>query len=322
MTFNPSRSEFLRASLACAGLWTFGVNAKPANSMRLLIPASPGGGWDLTGRALGQALVASGQAGRVDFETRSGAAGTIGLSQFVSRKPDPDALMMMGSVMLGGIISGRPPVGLQDIKPVARLTTEHNVYVVPAKSPFNSMEDVLRRFRSDPDALRWGGGSRGATEHIATAMLAKALGVRIEAVNYVPFRGGGEAHAAVINGVVDIAGSGLSEFSASIRSGQLRALAVTSEQRIVGLNVPTLKELGYSIVLNNWRGVCAHAGLGAAQIQSLIDRVHLATQSVQWKLQVQTHGWTEAFLQGASFADYIQRDYAKLEAVMKEMGLA
>lgn len=322
MKFNPSRAQLLRAMLACGGMYALGLHAKSIETMRLLIPASPGGGWDLTGRALGQALVAAGQAGRVDYETRSGAAGTIGLSQFVSRKPDPNALMVMGSVMLGGIISGRPPVGLSGIKPVARLTTEHNVYVVPAKSPFQSMQDVLRRFRSDPDALRWGGGSRGATEHIATAMLAKALGVGIEAVNYVPFRGGGEAHAAVINGVVDIAGSGLSEFSSSIRSGQLRALAVTSEHRLPGLNVPTLKELGYSIVLNNWRGVCAHAGLNASQVQRLIDRVGLATQSTEWKRQVQIHGWTEAFLQGPAFEEDIQRDFGKLEAMMRDMGLA
>src|SRR5205085_7563153 len=97
---------------------------------------------------------------------------------FVTRsRGDPNALMVMGAVMLGGIIAGKPPVNLSQATPIARLTSEYNVFVLPANSPFRTMADIVRQLKKGPGSVKWGGGSRGSTEHIAAAMLAREVGV-------------------------------------------------------------------------------------------------------------------------------------------------
>jgi putative tricarboxylic transport membrane protein len=113
----------------------------------------------------------------------------------------------MGAVMLGGIITGKPPVSLDKVTPIARLTSEYNVFVVPANSPLKTMKDVVDQLKKDPGSVKWGGGSRGSTEHIAAAMLAREVGVDAAKINYVPFRGGGEAVAAILGGNVTVGGS-------------------------------------------------------------------------------------------------------------------
>jgi putative tricarboxylic transport membrane protein len=291
--------------------------------MRILIPANAGGGWDLTGRALGQALLAAGQARHVVYDNRGGAAGTIGLAQFAtSHRGDPSALMVMGSVMLGGIITGKPPVGLGQVRPVARLTNEYNVFVLPPKTPFASMAEVLRQFRTHPDSIKWGGGSRGSTEHIAVHLLAQSLGVKASRINYVPFRGGGEAAAAVMGGYVSVGSSGLSEFLPHIAAGHMRAVAVTSAQRLPGADAPTLRELGQDVVIGNWRGVCAPAGLSPAAHQGLVDAVLQALQSPAWQAAVQAHHWLAEPLTGPAFEAFVADEFSRLRAVLVKAGLA
>ena len=209
------RDTFLKslAALAAAGSLPLDVLAAGAN-YKMMIPANPGGGWDTTGRALGKAMQEAGVASSVTYDNKGGAAGAIGLAQFVNAsKGDPHALMVMGAVMLGGIITGKPPVSLTQATPIARLTTEYNVFVLPANSQFKSMSEVVAQMKKDPGSVKWGGGSRGSTEHIAAAMIAREVGVDPAKINYVPFRGGGEATAAILGGNVTVGGSGYSEFA-------------------------------------------------------------------------------------------------------------
>ena len=187
------RDTFLKSLAAMAAVGSLPVSAQTA-ALKMMIPANPGGGWDTTGRALGKAMQDAGAASSVSYDNKGGAAGAIGLAQFVNAsKGDPNALMVMGAVMLGGIITGKPPVGLDKVTPLARLTSEYNVFVLPANSPFKTMKDVIEQLKKDPGSVKWGGGSRGSTEHIAAAMIAREVGVDPAKINYVAFRGGGEA---------------------------------------------------------------------------------------------------------------------------------
>jgi putative tricarboxylic transport membrane protein len=269
------RHDFLRALAALAATGAVPLAARASvHALRMMIPANPGGGWDTTARALGHALVDSGAAGSVQYENKGGAAGALGLAQFAQgSKGDPNALMMMGAVMVGGLITARPPVQLQSCTPIARLASEYNVFVVPAASPLRTMKDVVAQLRKDPASVRWGGGSRGSTEHIAACMLARSIGVDPKKVNYIAFRGGGEAVAAVLGGNVTVGGSGYSEFAELIASGQMRPVGVTSQKRLPGLAIPTLKEQGYDVVIGNWRGVYGAPGFVAAQRAALSDLV-------------------------------------------------
>ncbi|HEX5737359.1 MAG TPA: tripartite tricarboxylate transporter substrate-binding protein [Hydrogenophaga sp.] len=315
------RDVFLKTLLLGGLLHASPMRAAMPAVLRLLIPANPGGGWDLTGRALGEALVSSGQAASVIYENRGGAAGAIGLAQFANAYGDPHALMVMGSVMLGGIITGKPPVGLSKVRPIARLTNEYNVFVLPINSPFASMQEVLRQFRNDPRSIKWGGGSRGSTEHVAVHMLARAMGVDHRRINYVPFRGGGEAAAALMAGYLSVGGSGLSEFLPHIAVDRMRAVALTSPERLPGLDVPTLRELGQDVVIGNWRGVCAPVGLTADERLALIERVRLALASPSWNESLAQHRWMSEPLLGEPFEAFVASEFESMRAVLVKAGL-
>ncbi|MCU0814332.1 MAG: tripartite tricarboxylate transporter substrate-binding protein [Burkholderiaceae bacterium] len=316
------RDTFLRflAGLAAAG--ALPAWAQAGVNLKMMIPANPGGGWDTTGRALGKAMQDAGVAASVTYENKGGAAGAIGLAQFYNAsRGDPNALMVMGAVMLGGIITGKPPVSVSQVTPIARLTTEYNVFVVPAGSPLKTMADVVEQLKKDPGSVKWGGGSRGSTEHIAAAMIARDVGVDASRINYVAFRGGGEATAAILGGNVTVGGSGYSEFAQYIEAGRMIPIAVTSEQRLKGIAVPTLREQGINVAIGNWRGVYGAAGISEAQAKALADMIVKATKSKAWAEALEKNGWTPALLTGKEFADFVDRDFAALRATMVKAGM-
>jgi putative tricarboxylic transport membrane protein len=316
------RDTFLHslAALAAAGLLPGTANA--AANLKMMIPANPGGGWDSTGRALGKALQDAGVASSVTFENKGGAAGALGLAQFAnSAKGDPNALMVMGSVMLGGIITGKPPVSLTQLTPIARLTTEYNVFVLPADSPLKTMADVIEQLKKDPGSVKWGGGSRGSTEHIAAAMIAREAGVDPSKINYVAFRGGGEAVAAILGGNVTIGGSGFSEFAQYVEAGKMKAIGITAPARVKGINVATLKEQGINVEIGNWRGVYGGPGITADQRKALTQMVQKAVASKTWAEALAKNNWTPAVMVGPEFDTFVEREFASLRATMVKAGM-
>ena len=316
------RDLFLKSLAALAATGAFPLSALAAANIKMMIPANPGGGWDTTGRALGKALVDSGAASTVIFDNRGGAAGALGLAQFVNgSKGDANALMVMGAVMLGGQITSKPAVNLSQATPVARLTSEYNVFVLPPNSPFKSMAEVIAQLKKDPGSVKWGGGSRGSTEHIAAAMIAREVGVDASKINYVAFRGGGEATAAILGGNVTIGGSGYSEFAEYINTGKMKALAVTSDARLKGVAVPTLKELGINVVIGNWRGVYGAPGITPAERQALTALVLKAIKTKSWAEASEKNNWTPAVLSGPAFEKFVDDDFASLRATMVKSGM-
>jgi len=316
------RDLFLKSMLALATTASLPLMARAATNLKMMIPANPGGGWDTTGRALGKAMLEAKAADTVTFENKGGAAGALGLAQFVNAsKGDPNALMVMGAVMLGGIITGKPPVSITAATPIARLTSEYNVFVLPANSPFKTLADVVAQLKKDPGSVKWGGGSRGATEHIAAAMIARAAGVDPARINYVAFRGGGEATAAILGGNVTIGGSGYSEFAEYIKAGKMKAVGVTSAARLKGIDVPTLKEQGLDVEIGNWRGVYGAPGITAEQRKVLTDLVLKALKTKAWEEALDKNGWTPAVLSGAAFEKFVDDDFAALRATMVKSGM-
>jgi len=316
------RDTFLKSMAALAAAGALPLSAQAAASIKMMLPANPGGGWDTTGRALGKALQEAKVADNVTYDNKGGAAGALGLAQFVnSSKGDPNAMMVMGAVMLGGIITGKPPVDLSACTPIARLTSEYNVFVLPANSPMKTMADVVAQLKKDPGSVKWGGGSRGSTEHIAAAMIAQKAGVDPAKINYVAFRGGGEATAAILGGNVTVGGSGYSEFAEYIKTGKMKAIAVTSGERLKGIDVPTLKEQGIAVELGNWRGVYGAPGITAAQRQALTDMVLAAVKSKSWQESLEKNDWTPALLTGPAFDKFVTEEFASLRDTMTKSGM-
>lgn len=316
------RDDFLKSLLAMAAAGSLPLSAQAAEALRMMIPANPGGGWDGTGRALGKVMQESKLVSSVQYENKGGAAGALGLAQFYTGyKGNPNALMVMGAVMLGGMIQSKPAVQLSQVTPIARLTTEYGVFVLPANSRFKTMKDVVAAMKKDPASVKWGGGSKGSTEHIAAAMIARKSGVDASKINYIPFKGGGEAVAAILGGNVDVGGSGYSEFQQYIASGKMRAIAMTSPTRVKGIPVPTLKEQGIDVELGNWRGLYAPAGISAAQRNALTNLVIAATKTKAWQGELAKNNWTPALLTGPAFDKFVNDSFAQLRAIMVQTGM-
>ncbi|MFO1244086.1 MAG: tripartite tricarboxylate transporter substrate-binding protein [Ramlibacter sp.] len=317
------RDAFIKSIAALAAAGSLPLAARAAPSVKIMIPANPGGGWDTTGRALGRALQDGKLVDAIQYENKGGAAGALGLAQFVnSAKGDPHALMVMGAVMLGGIITGRPPVNLTQATPIARLTSEYNVFVVPANSPIRTLKDVVDQLKRDPASVKWGGGSRGSTEHIAACILARGVGVDPKKVNYIAFRGGGEATAAILGGNVTVGGSGYSEFAEYIAAGKMRAIGVTSQKRLPGVPVPTMKEQGYDVVIGNWRGVYGAPGISAEQRDALSRMIVEATRTKAWAEAMQANKWTPALMTGKDFDEFVDYEFSALRAIIYLAGMA
>lgn len=314
-----SPRALLRAFALSAGLAVAG-SAAAVDSIKMMIPANPGGGWDTTGRELGKALLASGAVKNVQYDNKGGAAGAIGLAQFVSAsKGDPNALMMGGMVMVGGTIQNKSAVTMDQVTPIARLTSEYEVIVVPANSPIKDLKDLLAKFKANPGSISWGGGSAGGTDHILAGLIAKEVGVEAGKVNYVPFKGGGEAVAAIIGGHVSVGVSGLSEFAQHIQSGKMRALAVSSAKAID--KIPSLKEQGINVELANWRGIFGAPGITKAQQAELVKAVEQATRHKSWEETLARQGWTAYWLPGDEYGKYVQDEMKRIGEILAGLNL-
>jgi putative tricarboxylic transport membrane protein len=296
------------------------VAAHAQPSLKMMIPANPGGGWDQTGRHLATAMQSEKLVSSVQFENKGGAGGTIGLAQFVnSAKGDPNAIMIGGMVMVGAIYLDNSPVNLSMVTPVARLTGEYEVIVVPANSQHKTMADLVKAFKANPGGVSWGGGSAGGTDHILVGMVAKAAGVDPAKINYVPYKGGGEAVAAIVGGHVTAGVSGVGEFAEQIKGGRMRALAVSSPSRSDG--IATLKEQGLDVELANWRGVFGAPGITTQQRDTLVKLMKAAADSASWKATLAKLGWTPIFLAGDDYKKFVEEDSKRIASIIDSLGI-
>jgi len=317
-----NRRHFTATALGAlaTSMLPLGASAQGIATLKMLIPANPGGGWDQTGRALAAAMQSAKSVQNVQFDNKGGAAGTIGLAQFVNAaKGDPNTLMMGGMVMVGGIALNKSPVDLTMVTPIARLTTEYEVIVVPANSPHKTIGDLVKAFKAEPGKVSWGGGSAGGTDHILVGLIARAVGADPSKINYVPFKGGGEAITAIIGGHVAAGVSGLGEFAEQIKAGRMRALAVSSPKALDG--IASLKEQGIDVELGNWRGIFAAPGITPAQRDALIAAVKAGTESPMWKESLDKFGWDAAYLPGDDYKKYLDEDVRRVTAIIDSLGL-
>jgi putative tricarboxylic transport membrane protein len=290
--------------------------------LKLMAPAAPGGGWDQTARAMQQALVAAKIARGVQVTNVAGAGGSVGIAQFVNgAKGDGNQLMVNGFVMVGALAMNKSPVTLDQVTPIARLTEEIQVIVVPANSPIKTAQDLAAAVKADIAKVTFAGGSAGGVDHVMAALFAGAIGADPKKVNYIPFSGGGESLAAILGGKVTAGISGLSEYEGQIKSGKLRAIGITSSERRPGIDIPTFKEQGVDLVLTNWRSVVAAPGITPEQKKVLVDAVGRLVKSPAWKEVLAQKGWEDAYLPGDAFADFLKKETARVNEVLKSIGL-
>jgi putative tricarboxylic transport membrane protein len=299
------------------------ATAQTMQNLQIFVPAAPGGGWDQTGRSIELAMRTDGLVKDFKFEHAPGAGGAVGLPKFLgTKKGQGDAIMVGGLVMVGALIANKSPVKMTDLTPIARLTGEAEVIVVPAQSPFKSMKELIDAFKADPTKVSWAGGSAGGTDHILAGMIAQAVGVDPKKVSYVAYAGGGPAQAALLGNQVTAGISGYGEFAEQVKAGKLRALALSSDKRIPGIDVPTLKEQGIDVELFNWRGVFGAPGITADQKKALIDLVSKMVSGPTWKSELQKKDWTSILLTGDDFGKYLDSETTRITGILTDLGLA
>ena len=310
-------------AMLMAGAFAVALPAQAeVKGLDIIAPANPGGGWDQTARAMQAALQTDGLASGVQVENIGGAGGTIGLAQFVSSKGKKgDAVLVGGLVMVGAILTNKSPVTLANVTPLARLTGEYELIVVPTDSPLQSMADLTAKLKADPGSVSWGGGSAGGTDHILAGLIAKAAGVDPTKVNYIAHSGGGEALSAILGGHVTAGISGYEEFAPQIAAGKLRGLAISSDERLPGIDVPTLKEQGIDVSLVNWRGVFAAANVRDKDMKALSDAIGKMVESPAWQDTLKQRGWLNLYQPADEFTAFLAEDQAKVEATLKAIGL-
>jgi putative tricarboxylic transport membrane protein len=315
------RRRLLAAALAAPCIATAARAAEPLPVLNILVPAAPGGGWDGLGRAVEQAGLAAGLVARCQFENVPGGSGTAGLARFVTtRRGRPDSLLVAGASLVGAAIASKSPVSLKDVVPVARLTEEAAVIVVPAASEFRDIRDFAAALKAEPRGIPVAGAGGGTVDHVVLCRLMTALGRRPLEAQLVAFPGGGATQSAVIGAQVKAAVAGWGEFSEQVAAGRVRALATSGERRLHP-EVPTLRESGYDVATTNWRGLFAAPQLGGAPLQALADFAAGLQAAPAWRALLAKRGWDDAYLDGAAFERFVARDQAETAAVLQELGL-
>ena len=316
--FNKVLSGMLAAGLV-ASMAT--AASAQLGDLKIVAPAAPGGGWDQTARSMQQAMTAAGIAKNVQVINVPGAGGTVGLAQFAGAKGDGNQLMVNGFVMVGAILLNKSPVSLSQTTPIARLTEETEVVVVPVDSPIKTAKDLAAAIKADVSKVTFAGGSAGGVDHILAGQIVKAAGADASKVNYIPFSGGGESLAAILGGKVTAGISGYGEYEGQIKAGKLRALGISSDKRKAGIDVPTLKEQGLDAVTTNWRSVVAPPGLSDADKKKLADAVDKMAKSDAWKEILKQKGWDDAYMPADAFAKFLTEEQVRVNDIMKTIGL-
>ena len=295
----------------------------PVSGLRVMVPNSPGSGYDQTARAATKAMEDGGLAKTVEVFNVAGAGGTVGLQRLVNEKGNGDLLMQMGLGVVGAEFTNKSQAKLAETTPIAGLIEEAEVIVVPADSPYQDLEALTEAWKADPGKLPVGGASNpGGPDHLTPMLLAEEVGVDPTTVNYVPYDGGGELLAGILGKKLAFAATGVSEVAEQAKAGDLRILAVTSDEPVEGVDAPTLKEEGIDLTFTNWRGIVAAPDISDADRTKLVDLVTEMHESKEWKDALETNGWTDSFMTGEEFETFLTSESERVQGVLSGLGLA
>ena len=295
----------------------------PDKAITLLVGANPGGGWDQLARLIQHVMITE-EISPVPVEVinRGGAGGTIGLTELVTRhRRNANTVMIGGSTLASASISHGSRFTMLDTVPLARLVSEYDVVAVPVDSPYQTMEQLIDRLRADPESVVWGGGSAASVDHILVGQIAKAAGIDPRRISYVAFAGGGEASAAVMGGQVTAGVSGLAEWKDLAEAGRMRLLAISSAERLDGIDIPTIREAGLDIVLQNWRCLMLPPGVRSSEREWLLAAIEALRSTDNWTEILDRYNWTDSFLAGPEFETFLREEMIETAKTLQSLGL-
>ncbi len=277
--------------------------------IRFVVPSDAGGGYDLTARNLTQTLTTTNT--DYDVVVLPGSGGVVGLGRLALEVGNPDLAMVMGLGLIGALETTASDFSITDVTPVAKLLEEPEVVLVPANSPLRTMSDLVAAWQQNPSGLSFAGGSaEGGPDGLFRVLLARAIGVDATASDYRQFEGGGQLLPALLTGEVDVATTGVSEYLDQIAAGTVRALAISTADRVPVIDAPTAREAGVDVVFANWRGLLAPPGITGEQLDVWTERIRNLDKTAAWQDVLTRNGWRSSILTGDEFAQFISEQAA------------
>lgn len=290
----------------------------PARPVRLISPFAPGGGADITSRALAQKLVVSlGQ--QVIVDNRGGAGGMLGVDLAAKSPPDGYTLVLgtIGPIAINpSLLSKMPYDPIRDLAPISQASVAVNVLVVHPSLPVKSVKEFIALAKSRPNDLNYGSSGSGAADHLAGELFNAMVGVKMA---HIPYKGGAPAMLDLVGGNVQLVFSTLSTATAAIEGNRVRALAVAGSQRFAGMpDLPTISEAGLKgFEVNNWYGLFAPAGTPKDIIVRVSADAAKALAMADVKKRLMDTGIIAVSSSPEAFAAYIRAETDKWGKVIR-----
>lgn len=303
------------------------TSAAASLAYECIAPANPGGGWDFTCRQISKVMYDLGAVDKpVQVTNMAGAGGGLAYNHVVAERDKDDKLIVAASSATVTRLAQNAYAGMtsDQVRWVGAIGADPGIILVGAKSPYQSLGDLVDAIKKDPKSVAFAGGSAvGGFDHIKPLMILQKAGVEdVTKVKYVSFTGGGDAITQTIGGFTQAMTGDMSEAVGFIKSGDVRVLAVLTEERVPGFDdIPTAKEQGFDVVAVNWRGLYVPKGISDETFQGWGDRLQKVADSDEWMKIMQDNGLAPFTKVGGDFQGYIDQVVADIRKLSKELGI-
>ena len=296
------------------------ADVKPLKNIDWTIPADPGG-YSLTANAITDSLKAEGLLTSTSSVFKPGAGGSVGLGAFQEIKGKPEAAIVTGIAMTGGLYSNKSKLNLLDSTPIAKILREYEGIVVPASSKYRTLKQLMDDLVAKPNVVAIAGGNKGGVDHQTMGLLAQKAGVDPTKLNYVVYSGGPAVIASLLSNATQVGISGALDFAPYVTSGKMRYLGVSSAKALSGIKAKTFVSQGYDLVYGNWRGIMAPADLSKADYLNFVKVIDIMHVSPAWKAELTKNKWDNEFVVGTAFKSFLEKHIPEINTVMKGLGI-
>jgi putative tricarboxylic transport membrane protein len=314
----------IAAVFACAALALHAAEY-PSKPIEMVPAGNPGGGLDLTARAIEGALREE-KLIREPFVMKhmGGAGGNLAKTYIHQKKGDPHFLYVESNRIYLNRIVGTTPLTYTDVTPLGRLTTEYLVWVVLADSPFKTARDVIAKVKADPSSLTFGIGTAPSNDQMNILRPLMSQGVDVKQVKIAVFKAGGDLMIQLLGGHVPVISTGLSEALEQVKGGKARIIAVSAPNPVPGelAKVPTWKSMGIDVAILHWRGLFAPPGIPAETVKFWDQTLAKMAKSESWKKMLERHQWFDAYADSAAFRKDLAQEEKIYEEILTQLGMA
>ncbi|WP_110650364.1 Bug family tripartite tricarboxylate transporter substrate binding protein [Salinicola peritrichatus] len=301
---------------------------EPSGKVECIAPSDPGGGWDFTCRSVGNVLEELDLVpASVQTINMAGAGGGVAFAHTVSKRAGDDQLLVAASTATTTRLAQDqfPGMDADMVNWIGAVGADYGIIGVAKDSPYHNLNELMDAMKDDPRAVKFAGGSaNGGWDHLKVLIAAKAAGVEnLPRIPYLSYNNGGEAMTQVIGGHVDAFTGDISEAQGFMESGDLRVLAVLSDERLPGdlSDIPTAKEQGIDAVGPNWRGFYMPADIDDDAKQYWVDAMDKLYNSDQWKKVMKSNGLMPFHPESGEFDAFVQQQIEDIHSLSQEIGL-